>query len=154
MPSRSPYQAALRSTSLTVRMTTWPAMPGMGLLWSLRAAPGKRHGGGGGCCREIIACGCTAVFPGLGATARSERVRPDCCATWIFWSVVDHVNAAPRDGDDEAFVSQDSEGFLGGAFGDPVLLGDGLDRWHWLTRRDLAGGDHLAQDPGKLQVGR
>ena len=55
---------------------------------------------------------------------------------------------------DEAFVTQDSEGFLGGAFGDPVALGDALDRRHRLARGDLPRRDHLAQDAGKLQVGR
>ncbi len=69
-------------------------------------------------------------------------------------SKVDHVDAAPGDGYDQALVSQDPEGFLGGPFGNPVLLGDALDRRHRLARRDLTGSDHLAQDSGELQVGR
>ena len=69
-------------------------------------------------------------------------------------SAVDDVDAAPGDGDDKAFVAQHSEGLFGGALGDPVLLGDALDRWHRLTRGDLAGCDHLAQNTGQLQVDR
>ena len=68
-------------------------------------------------------------------------------------SKVDHVDAAPGDSNDQALVSQDPEGFLGGALGNPILLGDALDRRHRLTRRDLTGSDHLAQDSGELQVG-
>src|ERR1700733_6704376 len=43
MPRRSQYQAALRPASLTVRMTTWPAMRGMGQLWPSRRSAGKQR---------------------------------------------------------------------------------------------------------------
>ena len=67
---------------------------------------------------------------------------------------IDHVDTAPGDGNNKAFVPQHTEGLLGGAFGYSVLLGDALDRRHRLARSDLPRGDHLAQDAGKLQVGR
>jgi hypothetical protein len=70
------------------------------------------------------------------------------------WSAVDHVDAASGDGDDKAFVPEDSERLLGGAFGYSVFLGDALDRRHRLARGDLPRRDHLAQKAGKLQVGR
>src|SRR5262249_60305406 len=43
IPSRSQSQAALWSASLTVRMTTCPAMPGMGQLWWLSTGSDKQH---------------------------------------------------------------------------------------------------------------
>jgi hypothetical protein len=69
-------------------------------------------------------------------------------------SAADDVDATPGDGDYKALVSQDSERLFGGALGYSVLLGDALDRRYRLARRDLPRGDHLAQDAGKLQVGR
>lgn len=88
------------------------------------------------------------------ADGQNDNLTCDAWHTPTPLSAVDHVNAPAWDGHDEALVSQNSERFLGGAFGNPILLGDALDRRHRLTRRDLTGSDHLAQDPGELQVGR
>src|SRR6202035_5444163 len=78
-----------------------------------------------------------------GCTAAPRGVR----------STVDHVDATPGHGDDQAFVPQNSQSLLCSALGYPVVLGDALNRRHRLARGDLARSDHLAQDTGKLQVG-
>jgi hypothetical protein len=61
-----------------------------------------------------------------------------CRTSGGWWSAVGDVYPASWDGDHEPFGAQDAQGLFGGAFGDPVLLGQHRDRGHRLRRRHTA----------------
>ncbi len=63
-----------------------------------------------------------------------------------------HVDAATRDSADQSLGTKDAKRFLDGSGGKLVALHESVDGRQWVTRSDLAGLDHLAQNCSKLQV--